>query len=397
MSETDSAPPADPTAAAPVSAAPAEAAPIAPPPDPFPEVPPLNIERLPPNFRKHADPKSPVPLRGMAAKGMVPFSGSDMCLCLALLANDPDPGVAASARKILSGGLRDDLASPRVLHFFAEALLGKDASLEHIALNNAAHDATIALIAAHTGSARVLEIISNNQLRVLRSEAVLRAVVTNPAASKALVDLTCDFTVRNGLCLLDLPVMVEAYVRIHGVPPTPPPTLEQAAELNLPPPDTADAVMAEFGDALTSASAPPMEEGRRLNLTQRITKMNVSDKIKLATLGNKEARSLLIRDSNKLVSLAVVTSPQITDGEIMTLANSKTVSDDVLRVVYNSREWTRQYQIKLALVKNPKVPLAVALRLLGTLHETEIKRLANDKNVPSVLRVHAKKMTEKKV
>ncbi|MBI5547273.1 MAG: hypothetical protein HY901_25610, partial [Deltaproteobacteria bacterium] len=66
--------------------------------DLMPEVPPISIERLPPNFRKHADPKSPLPLRGMAAKGLVPLSPQDMCLCLALLAHDPDPGVAAAAR-----------------------------------------------------------------------------------------------------------------------------------------------------------------------------------------------------------------------------------------------------------------------------------------------------------
>lgn len=372
--------------------------------DPMPEVPPLSLERIPPNFRKHADPKSPVPMRGMAAKGLVPLSPSDMCLCLALLASsDPDAGIQASARKtagglpdkILSVGLRDEAANPRVLHFFAECLAGKDAPLEYLVLNHATHDVTVAAIAGGTASVRILEIVANNQLRVLRSEPVLRAVLGNPATSKALVDLTCDFAVRNGLCLIDLPVMVDAHVRIHGRPPAALEAQEQGLELP-PPADTAEAVMAEFGDALTSASAPPMEEGKRLNLTQRISKMNVSEKIKLATLGNKEARSILMRDPNKLVSLAVIGSPRITDGEVMVLAHSKTTSDDVLRVIYSSREWTRQYPIKLALVKNPKVPLAIAMRFLSTLRDSEVKDLANNKNVPSTVRLNAKKMVQKK-
>lgn len=377
--------------------APAEpAAPV----DPMPEIPALTPERLPPNFRKHVDPKSPVPLRGMAAKGLVPLGPVDMCTCLTLLAQfDADPGVVASARKTAAGlpdkilsALRDDDISPRVLHFFAEALAGKDAPLEYIALNNAAHDATLAMIAAGTSSARILEIIASNQLRILRSEAVLRAVVTNPATSKALVDLTCDFAVRNGLCLVDLPAMVDAHVRVHGKPPAMPASAEEAAA---PPPDSAEAVLAEFGEELTNPGAPPMEEGKRLNLTQKVSKMTISAKIKLATLGNKEARGILMRDPNKLVALAVINSPRITDGEVMMLANSKTCQEDVLRVIYRSREWVRQHSIKIALVKNPKVPLAIAMRFMGTLRESELKDLANNKNVPGGIRLHAKKMTTK--
>lgn len=418
---TATADPNDPAApageAAPSAAAPAdgagEAAPVidleasqaepAAPVDPMPEVAALSIERIPPNFRKHADPKSPVPLRGMAAKGLVPLAPPDMCLCLALLSGDPDPGVAASARKtaaglpdkILSMALRDEGANPRVLHFFAECLAGKDQPLEYIALNNTTHDATVAQIAAGTSSGRILEIISNNQLRVLRSEPVLRAVLTNPSASKALVDLTCDFCVRNGLCLIDLPVMVDAHVRIHGRKPDAVLAME-AGEPPPPPPDTAEALMEEFGEALTSAAAPPMEEGKRLNLTQRVSKMGVSDRIKLATLGNKEARVILMRDPNKLVQAAVIGSPRITDGEVMNLAHSKTTSDEVLRHIYMSREYTRQYAIKLALVKNPKVPLAIAMRFLSTLRDSEVKELANNKNVPTQVRINAKKMSEKK-
>ncbi len=72
-------------------------------------------------------------------------------------------------------------------------------------------------------------------------------------------------------------------------------------------------------------------------------------------MGNKEARTLLMRDSNKLVSVAVIRSPRITDGEMLLRRNNKTANDDVLRVIYNDREWTKQYTVKLALVKNPKI------------------------------------------
>jgi hypothetical protein len=125
-------------------------------------------------------------------------------------------------------------------------------------------------------------------------------------------------------------------------------------------------------------------------------KMSVSEKIKLATLGNKEARTLLLRDSNKLVSMAAATSPRITDGEIQSLANSRTVNADVLRYIYSNREFLRTYAIKISLVKNPKVPLPTALKMLHTLQEKDIKELARDRNVPQTIQAQAKAFMMKK-
>jgi hypothetical protein len=171
-----------------------------------------------------------------------------------------------------------------------------------------------------------------------------------------------------------------------------------------PPPQegpTADQIMAEFSmpdptAEATEEAAPPMEEGKKMSLTKRIMSMNVSEKIKLATKGNKEARGILMRDSNKLVAVAVIRSPRITDGEVLTQAQSKVCLEDVLRVIYSNREWLRKYAIKLALVKNPKVPQGVSMKLMGTLHEHDVKSLAKDKNVPGSVQMIAKKQMEKK-
>jgi hypothetical protein len=208
------------------------------------------------------------------------------------------------------------------------------------------------------------------------------------------VDGACDFCVRNGLTLLDVPRSVEAYKRIHGVDPTakPPEPVETAA-----------ALLAEFGRELASdaegtppPTAAPEDEQKKLTIAQRVTSMSVSEKIKLATLGNKEARTLLLRDSNKLVSMAAATSPRITDGEITSLANSRTVSGDVLRYIYSNREFLKTYAIKISLVKNPKVPLPTALKLLYTLHDKDLKELARDRNVPQTVQAQAKSFLMKK-
>jgi hypothetical protein len=113
-------------------------------------------------------------------------------------------------------------------------------------------------------------------------------------------------------------------------------------------------------------------------------------------LGNKEARGLLIRDSNKLVCTAVIRSPRITDGEVLNSASNKSANEEVLRIIYNSREFTKNYKIKLALLKNPRLPLSVGMKFLSTLRENDLKELSRDKNVPSGLQGMAKKMTAKK-
>jgi hypothetical protein len=233
-------------------------------------------------------------------------------------------------------------------------------------------------------NARIAETLSNNQLRILRHEDIIRQLALNPAAEGALIDGVCDFAVRSGLQLLDVPKMKEARIRLFG---------PEAAEKPPDPGPTADQLLAE---GMAEETAAPLEDGKRLSFSQKIAKMNVAEKIKLATQGNKEARTLLIRDSNKLVAVAVIRSPRITDGEIMMQANNKTAQDEVLRIICGDREWTKMYPVKLALVKNPKVPQAISMRFLNTLREADVKTLARDRNVPQVIQQMANKMVQKK-
>lgn len=359
---------------------------------------PITDEFLPDNMKKHVDPKAPVPLRMMAAKALVPLPPSDMLSALFMLAFDPDPGVRETAQKtaanlpdrIAASGFRDEDVHPPVLAWFTSLYGANDTYAEMLILNANTPDAAVAGIAASCGK-RTAEIIGQNQLRLLRHDDIVRELARNPNAAGALIDGVCDFAVRSGLMLDDVPQMLEAKVRLFG-----PQVVHQ------PPPDqgpTADQIMQEFGmseEGEATESAPPMEEGKKLTLSQRIMRMNVSEKIKLASKGNKEARGILIRDSNKLVSVAVIRSPRITDGEVLTQAQNKAVLEDVLRVIYSNREWLRKYAIKLALVKNPKVPQGVSMRLLATLYDQDVKSLAKDKNVPGTVQMLAKKQIEKK-
>jgi hypothetical protein len=329
----------------------------------------------------------------MAAKTLVPLSPSDMLGALFMLTFDTEQNVRDTAAKsaaglpdkILGSALRDEGVQAPVLGWFLGLLKANDTYSEMLVLNATTPDEAVAEVAA-TCSPKLTEIIGQNQLRLLRHEDILRKLCTNPNASQALIDSVCDFGVRSGLVLADVPQMQAARVRLFG---------PQAAEAPPDPGPTAEQVLEDFKEVKDEGAAP-MEEGKKLNLTQRIMKMSIAEKIKLATLGNKEARSLLLRDSNKLVCTAVIRSPRITDGEVLLCAANKAANEEVLRIIYGNREWTKNQKIKLALVKNPKIPLTVVMKFLNTLRDAEIKDLARDRNVPSGVAMHAKKMMEKK-
>ena len=351
---------------------------------------PVSAEALPSDKRKFVDPKAPLPLRSMGAKALAPMAPSDTITALFMLAYDPDEKIrdtavataAALTDRVLAPALREERVPPAVLGWFLDLHWGNDAYAEMLILNGGTPDEAIARVASQC-NVRTAEIIAGNQLRLLRHDDIVRQLAKNPSAEGALIDNVCDFAVRSGLVLNDVPQMKAARVRLYG---------PEAAAPD--PGPTADDVVKEF--KMDEETAAPLEEGKRLTLSQRVLKMNIAEKIKLATKGNKEARSVLIRDSNKLVAVAVMRSPRITDGEVLLQANNKTAQEEVLRIICGDREWTKMYPVKLALVKNPKVPQAVAMRFLATLREADVKSLARDRNVPNVVSMLARKMVAKK-
>jgi hypothetical protein len=338
----------------------------------------------------------------MGAKGLVPaVAPVDLCTLLYVVSFDADAGVRETAARTAEGlpdkiwgvALRSEGMKGPVLDWLADRFAVKEAALELVLLNAATPDETVARLAP-TISRKLTDIVRQNELRLLRHDDIIRGLCRNPEALASTLDGACDFCVRNGLTLLDVPQLVAAHKRVHGVDPTvkPPDPGETAAGLMAEHPD----VLATEAEAAAAAAATAELEQKKLNVTQRIMKMSVSEKIKLATLGNKEARTILLRDSNKLVCMAAATSPRMTDGEILGIASSRTVNADVLRYIYSNREFLRTYAIKITLVKNPKVPLPTALKMLFTLQEKDIKELARDRNVPHTIQSQAKAWMMKK-
>lgn len=129
---------------------------------------------------------------------------------------------------------------------------------------------------------------------------------------------------------------------------------------------------------------------------QQAQNMGVGAKIKMALTGDKEWRTLLIRDTNKLVNSAVVKNPRITEPEVLTISKSVIQNEEILRVICQNKEWIKNLEIRKALVLNNKTPLPVALRFMGFLSEKDLAAMAKSKNISSVLANQARRMLASK-
>jgi len=121
------------------------------------------------------------------------------------------------------------------------------------------------------------------------------------------------------------------------------------------------------------------------SLYNQIQTMSVSEMVQLATLGNKEARNLLIKDPNRIIVQAVLNSPKITDEEVVLFAGNKNLSKEVTVTISNKKEYIKNYRVKVALINNPKTPLPTAIKFLRHLLPKDLRNVSKSKNVPTVL------------
>ena len=133
------------------------------------------------------------------------------------------------------------------------------------------------------------------------------------------------------------------------------------------------------------------DEDDEKSAMQRLSEMSVPQKMSRATKGTREERAILIRDPNKLISVAVLSSPKLTDSEVEAIAKMSSVSEEILRIVSTNRNWMKSYVVVSALARNPKTPLAISMNLLQRLNEKDLKTLSTNRNIPEVLRTTARR------
>lgn len=352
----------------------------------------------------------PSPAKLMAVRGMAPLRPAELLLAIYQLSFDADAVVKAAAEaapttlpdKILLGALAEPLPA-QVLHFFAERISkGRRQAMEKILYNRATSDETFVYLAKNLDE-EGLEIIFQNEVRLLRSPAVVEALYFNKSARMSSVSRALELCARNHVRPASIPGFEEvAAALMADAGAAQPSASDEAFSAALADdhdggPALSAEAPAQAAPAVATAAAdggdnPDKKKGGTTFI--KFDELKIFEKIRLATVGNAYCRQVLIRDTNRLVAMAVIRSPSITDMEVVAAASNRAVSDDVIRYIANSREYTKDYAVKQALVNNPKCPLATSLRLLSFLHADDLKTLSRSKNVPGALATAAKKLMQ---
>lgn len=148
--------------------------------------------------------------------------------------------------------------------------------------------------------------------------------------------------------------------------------------------------------ALAEEGEEPAGPEKQESLQNLIKAMSIPQRIKLAMFGNQTARTVLLRDTNRIVPPFVLENPRITENEVVEISRNTQIDDVILRAVGNNPQWMKSYQVKLNIVSNPRTPIDLSLKWLKFLRDRELRLLARSKNIPQVIAGQARKLLEKK-
>ena len=378
--------------------------------------------------------EAPPAARIAAARGLLPLAQTELLEALVHLRADTDAKVAAAAQSTLDSQTPEDLLSvaqtsdtaASVLEYFASLQTRTPELAEAIATHANTPDKAIVSLAASAPEGALLELITLNQQRLIRTPELIDAVLSNPART-AEAERRARETRREFFEKERGAKQIAEELRARGN--------SAAAEFF----DSADG----FGDVLSTddawllaqhlevsdadiddswlarelieemlvetaeqiaANVQTVINGERvdvgevsperISLIRRLMFMTVKDRVKFALKGDREARGILVRDSNKVVATAVIHNPRITDKEIENTAAMRTVSEEVLRLIGMNRAWARSYAIIHNLARNPRTPLATAVHILPRIQAKDLKALSENRNISEGVRRQAYRLVQ---
>jgi hypothetical protein len=282
----------------------------------------------------------------------------DRAEVLAVLAADPDAAVAKHAEEAaltqsiesFVEAMKRSTATPALFAYASRKLADKPGVADAM-IGNKNCTAENLVGVAPTLSASSLKAVLDDLDRLTNSSALAVALMKNPAATEVQKSLLRE-------------VMAEA-------------TLGEAS-------------LAE-----AAAEAEP-DVAKRQTLIQKLGKMTVAQRVQFAIKGGSEARRTLIKDTNKVVQRAVLQSPRLTDQEVEAFATMSSLTDEILRLIANNRNFRKNYVVVRNLLSNAKTPLDCSLNMLPLLNPIDLKRLTTNKNVPETLRTTAMKLQKQR-
>ncbi len=380
---------------------------------------------------------APQAARMAAARGMLPLAQGDLLEALVALRESDNAEIAAAAAATLGEQDAESLltvaqtqeTAPSVLGFLAtRADLGR-AVHEAVTLNAATPDQAIALLAGMTNDGELLELIIVNQQRLIRAPAIIEAIISNPArtpeaerraretrreffdkergaqqvagelrargqeaaaefieAAESIGAMDVEMSIEDAWMLASHIEVSDAdiddsWLQFDLIEELYDETPEQRAA-------NVERIISEV--KLDGMDLPP----ERVSLIRRVMLMTIKDRVKLGMKGDREARAILIRDSNKIVAAAVIHNPRITEHEVEGISAMRTISDEVLRLIALNRAWARSYPIIHNLARNPRTPIGTAITILPRIRAKDLQSISQNRNVSEGVRRQALRLAQ---
>lgn len=335
-------------------------------------------------------------VRLTAASGALPLTPFDQVELLFLLTRDSDEEVGKTAQKsllgvspsALSAVLRDPNVPPEALAFLGEHT-HSDEVQQAVVRNAATPDEAIRKMVPKLSETN-LEFVVVNQTRLLRHTSIIDALEANENLNsdqlRRIKELKHDFRI--------------GVVREEKKAPAPPPPKldlgKGPAEEEEPPPKSQEEAETLYGlRDHTDGDLSPEEQEEKKSLFAQIMTSSPAQKMIMGLKGSRQARMMLIRDRNRTVWGAVLTSPNMNDADAESIVQMRNVAPDVLREIGKNRQWTKRYKVAHELVKNPKTPPEISSQLLPRMAARDLKALTKDRNVPEMIRRQAEKLTKR--
>ena len=377
---------------------------------------------------------APRPAQVAASRGALPLSQADLLEILVHFTNGSDAELKENALTTLRNQeaaaliatLRSPQAAPAVLGFFASHEGFSPDVYETVITNSTTPGPAIESFAARTQNAELLERLSLNQQLLIQNPGIIDAILQNaartPEAERRAVEVKREFFEKergaeqianelrargneaaaefieqaeftdeleqSGLSIEDALLIAKHIESMDRETDDSWLGLEFIEEIYE---ETAEQRAAAVGKIIGELQSEEDEDltGERISMINRIMRMGVKDRVKLAMKGDREARNILIRDPNRLVSAAVVNNPRISEQEVETIAAMRSISEDILRLIGSNRQWARSYNIMHNLAKNPRTPMASVMTIMSRLQLRDLVSLSKNRNVSDAVRRQA--------
>lgn len=391
----------------------------------------FEIESSNPVVKALIEGTAPQPARSAAARGLLPLPQNDLLEVLVAFAAASDVELAENARETLNSQepeqLRTivgstDVPATVLTHFAGKQGLGKEL-YEAIILNPRTPPNTIVTFARNTQIGEMLELISMNQQLLIQTPAIIDAIIGNahrtPEAERRASEIKKEFfekergqeQIASELRAQGKEAAAEFFEKSDS-DLSMDDALLIASMIEVPDSETDDSWMGlEYLEEIYEETDEQRQQilnkiigelkyedgdvsNERISVLNRVLKMGMKDRMRLAMKGDREARNILIRDPNRLISQAVVANPRITEQEVEKIAAMRSIPEDTLRMLANSRQWQRSYPIIHNLARNPRTPIASVMTILTRLQLRDLDGISKNKNVSDAVRRQAMRLTQ---